>query len=106
MQFCPKCKSLMVYTDNKAVCKRCGYEMELNPSTLNSNLRIVSKCKTNGDVPIIEEDVCVLPTTDVICPNCGNNKAYWWMRQLRAADESEVRFYKCTKCGKIWREYD
>ncbi|HPZ32921.1 MAG TPA: transcription factor S, partial [Methanoculleus sp.] len=23
-----------------------------------------------------------------------------------AADESEVRFFRCTACGKTWREYD
>ncbi|MEM3391702.1 MAG: zinc ribbon domain-containing protein [Archaeoglobaceae archaeon] len=51
------------------------------------------------------ERVQTLPTTKAICPACGNNKAYWWMRQLRAADESEVRFFRCTKCGKTWREY-
>ncbi|MHC1565666.1 MAG: transcription factor S, partial [Candidatus Syntropharchaeales archaeon] len=25
---------------------------------------------------------------------------------LRAADESEVRFFRCTECGATWREYD
>ncbi|MRR35944.1 transcription factor S, partial [bacterium] len=32
--------------------------------------------------------------------------AYWWLRQLRSADESEVRFFRCTKCSRTWREYD
>jgi len=52
------------------------------------------------------ENVKTLPTTNVVCPACGNREAYWWLRQLRAADESEVRFFRCTKCGKTWREYD
>ncbi|HID27364.1 MAG TPA: transcription factor S, partial [Methanosarcinales archaeon] len=26
--------------------------------------------------------------------------------QLRSADESETRFFRCTECGKTWREYD
>ncbi|MDD5025512.1 MAG: transcription factor S, partial [Methanoregula sp.] len=25
---------------------------------------------------------------------------------LRAADESEVRFFRCTKCDHTWRQYD
>jgi len=103
MRFCPKCKSIMIYKGNKAVCRKCGYEVKVK----NDDIVIISKCKSSShDIPIIEEDVSVLPTTNIICPKCGNNKAYWWMRQLRAADESEVRFYKCTKCGNVWREYD
>ncbi|MCK7525274.1 MAG: hypothetical protein MZV64_50535 [Ignavibacteriales bacterium] len=47
-----------------------------------------------------------LPTTNARCPECGNNVAYWWLRQLRSADESEVRFFRCTKCSRTWREYD
>ena len=40
------------------------------------------------------------------CPKCENNLAIWWLRQLRAADESEVRFFRCTECGHTWRQYD
>jgi DNA-directed RNA polymerase subunit M len=25
---------------------------------------------------------------------------------LRAADESEVRFFRCTECSHTWRQYD
>ena len=96
----------MIYKGDKAVCKRCGYETTIDEKN-SSAITMISKCEANkNEIPVIEKDVCVLPTTDAICPNCGNTKAYWWMRQLRAADESEVRFYKCTKCGKVWREYD
>jgi DNA-directed RNA polymerase subunit M len=28
------------------------------------------------------------------------------LRQLRAADESEVRFFRCTECKHTWRQYD
>ncbi|MEM0290915.1 MAG: transcription factor S, partial [Thermoplasmata archaeon] len=31
--------------------------------------------------------------------------AYWMLKQTRAADEPETRFYICTKCGYRWREY-
>ncbi|MEM2705477.1 MAG: transcription factor S, partial [Thermoplasmata archaeon] len=39
------------------------------------------------------------------CPKCGNRGAYWMLKQTRAADEPETRFYICTKCGYRWREY-
>lgn len=47
-----------------------------------------------------------LPTTDVNCPNCDNDTAYWYMQQIRAADESETRFFVCTNCEHRWREDD
>ncbi len=103
MEFCPKCKSIMIYKGNKAVCRKCGYEKEIG-----SDESYISVTKRNEEeIPVIEgEDIKTLPTTKVICPACGNSEAYWWLRQLRAADESEVRFFRCTKCGKTWREYD
>ncbi|MCS7119029.1 MAG: transcription factor S [Archaeoglobaceae archaeon] len=102
MEFCPKCKSLMRYSGKKAICRKCGYEKEA------VNEKIVIKSELNREeIPVIEgERVQTLPTTKALCPVCGNTEAYWWMRQLRAADESEVRFFRCTKCGKTWREYN
>ena len=47
-----------------------------------------------------------LPTTDVECPECGNDSAYWYMQQIRSADESETRFFVCTECEHRWREDD
>lgn len=103
MKFCPKCKSLMVYQGDELVCRKCGYR-----GKVDSDEEIVIKVERNKeDVPVLEgEKLKTLPTTKVICPACGNNEAFWWLRQLRAADESEVRFFRCTKCGKTWREYD
>ncbi|MEG9194430.1 MAG: transcription factor S [Archaeoglobales archaeon] len=101
MEFCPKCKKLMIYVGNKAVCRKCGYEKEVGEEKV-----VIKSEKNKGEIPVIEgENVKTLPTTKAICPACGNNEAFWWMRQLRAADESEVRFFRCTKCGKTWREY-
>jgi len=103
VEFCPKCKSIMIFIGNKAICRKCGYE-----KILEEEKEIISVAKKNKEeIPVIEgENVKTLPTTNVVCPACGNREAYWWLRQLRAADESEVRFFRCTKCGKTWREYD
>ncbi len=104
MEFCPKCKSIMMYSGSKAVCRKCGYEKEVSE---NDDALVIRVKRNDNDVPVIEgENLKTLPTTKVICPECGHNEAFWWMRQLRAADESEVRFFRCTKCGKTWREYD
>ncbi|MFB6197504.1 MAG: RPA12/RPB9/RPC11 RNA polymerase family protein, partial [Halobacteriaceae archaeon] len=47
-----------------------------------------------------------LPTTEERCPQCGNDRAYWYMQQIRSADESETRFFVCTECEHKWREDD
>ena len=84
------------------VCRKCGHKM---PKASKESM--VSKTEQlDRAVPVLEEESAGLPTTNTRCPECGNNLAYWWLRQLRSADESEVRFFRCTKCGKTWREYD
>lgn len=52
-----------------------------------------------------EKEKQLLPTTKVICPNCGFNRAYYWEIQTRSGDEGTTQFFKCVKCGHIWRLY-
>ena len=74
---------------------------------LTSNLIKTDK-RIERELIIVEdvEQIRTLPTITVRCPECNNNEALWWLRQLRSADESEVRFFRCTKCSHTWREYD
>jgi len=46
------------------------------------------------------------PITDFDCVKCKNKKAYFWIRQMRAGDEPESKFYKCTKCKNVVRVDD
>lgn len=55
---------------------------------------------------IRDEDSDVRSRTEVVCNECGNNTAFYEMKQIRAADESETRFFECTECGYKWREDD
>ncbi len=114
MRFCPKCGSLMVpkKIDGKMylVCIRCGYkvlssEKEAGKYRTSTVIQHSEKDKT---IVISEKDqVKGLPITrDVVCPRCGNHEAYYWTVQTRAADEPATRFFKCTRCGYVWREYD
>jgi len=83
------------------VCRHCGYEMMVG----NEKEKISEKA-TDKELAVIEgEDIETLPKTKVECPKCGNNEAYFVLRQTRAADEPETRIYRCTKCGHTWREY-
>jgi len=103
MEFCPQCKSMMMPSGGKMKCRKCGFEKEKKKSAHN----VTKKEFKERDITVIEGDEAAgLPTTRVFCEECGNKTAYWWLRQLRSADESETRFFRCTKCGRTWREYD
>jgi DNA-directed RNA polymerase subunit M len=93
---------MMMPKDGMMVCRKCGHKV---PRVTGES--IVSKTKQlDRVVPVLEQESSGLPTTNAKCSDCGNNVAYWWLRQLRSADESEVRFFRCTKCNRTWREYD
>jgi DNA-directed RNA polymerase subunit M len=93
---------MMMPKDGMMVCRKCGHKIA---RTVGESM--VSKTEQlDRVVPVLEQESTGLPTTNARCPECGNNIAYWWLRQLRSADESEVRFFRCTKCSRTWREYD
>lgn len=112
MQFCPRCGSLMrvVRVNEKRVlkCPKCGYEIE-NVSSTGLTYREDIKHSPKEKIIFVESTANeeALPRIkDVICPKCGNDEAMWWVLQTRRADEPPTRFYKCTRCGHVWREYE
>ncbi|AWR94862.1 transcription factor S [Acidianus brierleyi] len=110
MKFCPKCNSMMVprKINGKSVykCLKCGYEEEVKQEeVITTKIKHDVKEKTI----VLEQDELPVGTQiikGVVCPNCKNDEAYFWILQTRSADEPATRFYKCTKCGKVWREYE
>ncbi|MFB6112625.1 MAG: transcription factor S [Halodesulfurarchaeum sp.] len=103
MEFCDECSSMMRAEDGYWVCTNCGNRQKKDPD----GEYVLSEKQEESDV--IEtgtgEDTG-LPTTEIICPECGNDTAYWYMQQIRSADESETRFFVCTECDHRWREDD
>ncbi len=99
--FCPECGSLLYPDGDEMVCRKCDYREQKT-----GDRRIVAD-REEQELTVIDsdEDLEVLPKTQVTCPKCGNNEAYWVLRQTRAADEPETRIYTCTECGHKWREY-
>lgn len=98
--FCEKCKSLLFPVDGKLVCKRCGAEYEQKRKG-----QVIRHKSVDKETAVVEEVSGTLPTADAECPSCGHTKAYWVLRQTRAADEPETRIFRCVKCGHSWREY-
>jgi len=103
MEFCPECGTMLVLKDGALLCRRCGFTTDKQDD--KSVLSVERRAKKTIAVLEGQSDTG-LPTTHARCEECGNDTAYWWLRQLRSADESETRFFRCTKCGRTWREYD
>jgi DNA-directed RNA polymerase subunit M len=99
--FCPKCKKLLCYKEGEFVCTICGYKQSEEAKKSNHKIRTKRNIKRTG---IIEEEFVTMPKTKATCPKCGNNEAYWIIKQVRSADEPETKFYRCTKCNYTWRE--
>jgi len=60
--------------------------------------------KASKTPDIVSEEDATLPTTEAHCPKCKNDEAQWWAKQMRASDEPETKFLKCTKCKHTWRD--
>ena len=101
MEFCEKCGGVILVQDNKAACMSCGHKLKKKPKIESSE-----KIEQKEAVEVIKEEADnINPIIEIECPKCKNGKAYFWTLQTRAADESETKFYKCTKCKYTWRKY-
>jgi DNA-directed RNA polymerase subunit M len=84
-------------------CPKCG-------EVTRRSDPIVQKLGTARESVVVigkedEKSVQTLPTMQVICQKCGNGEAFYWMVQTRGGDEAMTQFFRCTKCGRTWREY-
>ena len=108
MEFCEKCGSLMVVKKKRKrsflVCAKCSKERPLKKEKI-----VISEAlpMPKKEIVIVKkgDEAIDLPKTRVICPECENREAYWWMQQTRSADEPPTIFYRCTKCTHGWRSY-
>lgn len=87
------------------VCRKCG---KRKTSRIKNFKISISTTNTPGKIIVVDKKskFDVLPKTTAQCPKCEHNEAYWWMQQTRAGDEPPTRFFKCVKCGHVWREYE
>ncbi|MFX1513342.1 MAG: transcription factor S [Promethearchaeota archaeon] len=107
--FCEKCGGLLIPRKDEEdnvlmVCPACGDKRRANQSDSFSVSRRILHNERDETIIIEEEDI-TLPATDIICPKCENNKAFYQQMQTRSADESMTMFYRCTKCKYTWRDY-
>ena len=102
MEFCPKCGALLMMKKKKFGCPRCNYV-----SKGKVELKISEKVKAAQPVAVVNEKQNEIhPVTEHECKYCKNKRAHFWIRQMRAGDEAESKFFKCTKCKKTERVDD
>jgi DNA-directed RNA polymerase subunit M len=104
MEFCDECGSMMQTQGDKWVCTKCDAE-KLRDSAKEAAM-VTTQSQEASEVIESQGGTEGLPTTDANCPECENDTAYWYMQQIRSADESETRFFVCTECEHKWREDD
>lgn len=96
---------MMKKEDGVMVCTSCGHTEEQAVDTEE----FVSTERQSGDEVIETEEGASFegkPTArDVICDECGNDEAWYTIKQTASADEPPTRFFKCKQCGHRWREY-
>ncbi|MGM0590700.1 MAG: transcription factor S [Halobacteriota archaeon] len=102
MEFCDECGSMMKTEGDFWVCGSCGHEQPKDP---DANY-VLTQGQEASEIIESGGGSSGLPKTKTHCPNCGNGEAYWYMQQIRSADESETRFFVCTECEHKWREDD
>jgi len=109
MQFCDNCGSMMVSDDDRMVCTNDGCGATAEQDT-DRAAEFTSTERQSGDELIETEEGAEFegkPTaTDVICDECGNQEAWYTIKQTGAADEPPTRFFKCKECGYRWRGYN
>lgn len=81
---------------------KCGTKKKIEEKD-EMSVRVRREGEEKGML-VVERKEDTLPKTQVECPKCGNNEAYWVIRQMRAADEPETKLLRCTKCSHTWRD--
>ena len=96
---------MLISSGGQLKCRKCGYIRKIEAT---DQMKYEKKRKEKEIMIVDDEEdkINTMPTIQIRCPKCENNLAFWWLRQLRAADESEVRFFRCTVCSNTWRQYD
>jgi len=108
MKFCDECGSMMQAQNGQWVCQNddCGHTEARDEA--NEAGMTTQEDQEESDVVDMSDvgEEALGPTTEIRCPECGNDRASFQMQQIRSADESETRFFTCTECGYKWREDD
>lgn len=113
MKFCEECGTLIrVDIERKLlVCGKCGDTKDISNDDDIAGIMGLYRIKI-GDSEERREPIVIIsdkykklkPTRQANCPYCENHEAYYRIIPPRWGDEGDLIIYKCTKCGRGWRE--
>ncbi len=115
MEFCDECGGMLVSKgdeENSSMkCRNCGEAQSVDGEEMKVTEEKEEDPMDRLNVASEEDQETTRPTTMKECPSCSDNKQdekehEWWMEQTRASDEPATRFYECTECGNVHKEYD
>lgn len=84
-------------------CQTCPY---IYPVESKIGSRVEFESKKVDDVFGGEDAWKNVDQTEIVCPKCEHNRAYFMQIQIRSADEPMSIFYRCcnVQCAHQWRE--
>jgi len=114
-QFCPNCHNLLEIKFRYG--ERGGPDQWLRKCSTCPYVYPI-KSKHRYVVHIFqddEDDIDIVETskadehrqrTEILCPKCNHNEAFFYQMQTRSADEPMTTFYECTNktCRNNWRD--
>ena len=117
MKFCEDddCGGMLVSEkkngDSVMKCRNCGKIHDADGESLKFSEEKEEDPMDRLNVSSSDDKETIRATTKKVCPNCSENEDdekehEWWMEQTRASDEPPTRFYECTECGNVHKEYD
>ncbi|KAL0589934.1 hypothetical protein ABG067_001900 [Albugo candida] len=105
MHFCPSCANLLLVEPNsegmRFFCQTCPYLYQIE-TRIEKHVQL--QRKQVDDVLGGDEAWDNVDQTEVRCPHCEHNHAYFMQIQIRSADEPSTTFYKCVQCKKQWND--
>ena len=106
MLFCPVCANCLYALQGneglyELICKSCPYKHELQKQYI---IKLALERKQMDDVLGGDAAWENVDSTEINCPKCDHNRAYFMQIQIRSADEPMSTFYKCVKCANQWRD--
>ncbi len=100
---------MMKARDDRMVCTNDDCGVSTRRDRDREAAFVTTDTQTDGDVIESSEEANFEGkpiASDVRCEGCGNDEAWYTLKQTASADEPPTRFFKCTECGYRWREYN
>eukprot|EP00922_Rhytidocystis_sp_ex-Travisia-forbesii_P031404 GHVS01046433.1.p1 GENE.GHVS01046433.1~~GHVS01046433.1.p1 ORF type:complete len:108 (-),score=14.43 GHVS01046433.1:175-498(-) len=102
--FCPTCNNILLVRSHPSVqfyCRSCPYLLSIRNKIVSKSTVTTTKQLAKAED---KDDMSRGSKTQVVCPECNHQEAYFFQVQIRSGDEPMTSFFCCCKCDCRWRE--